>query len=151
MDYVIRLELFLLNRHLQSLAPGNLLYVPASMPLCPFVSSLVLSVDEDIDNHLSKGQRLNLYRILLEASNNVLKHANADHFFVEIGLVSSNHLRAIIEDDGSGFNPRRHHRANSLGLANIQTRARLIHADVEWLTPTSGKGTRFELNMGIQS
>jgi signal transduction histidine kinase len=110
-----------------------------------------LSVDEDIDNHLSKGQRLNLYRILLEASNNVLKHANADHFFVEIGLVSSNHLRAIIEDDGSGFNPRRHHRANSLGLANIQTRARLIHADVEWLTPTSGKGTRFELNMGIQS
>ncbi len=110
-----------------------------------------LSVDEDIDKHLSKGQRLNLYRILLEVSNNVLKHADAEHFFVDISIVANSQLRAVIEDDGIGFNPRRHHRANSLGIANIQTRARLIQADVEWLTPASGKGTRFELNMGIQS
>jgi signal transduction histidine kinase len=109
-----------------------------------------LTVDEDIDKHLSKGQRLNLYRILLEVSSNVLKHAEADHFFVDISIEGNNQLCVVIEDDGIGFSQRRHHRANSLGIANIQTRARLIQAVVEWQTPASGKGTRFELNMGIQ-
>lgn len=109
-----------------------------------------LDVEEGIDAYMSKGQRLNLYRILLEVSQNTLNHAKAGHFSIIIRRDGHARLDAIIEDDGIGFNPKRAGRVNSLGIANVQTRAHMIGAEVEWMTPESGQGTRFELKMDLQ-
>jgi signal transduction histidine kinase len=104
-----------------------------------------LEVEDGLEAQLSKVDRLNLYRILMEVSHNVVKHAKAEHFNVSIGIKESGKLEVSIQDDGIGFNPRNSDHTNSLGMANIQTRARMMDATVIWSIPPSGKGTRFEL------
>jgi signal transduction histidine kinase len=68
-----------------------------------------------------------VYRIVQEALNNVLKHAGANRVSVILEL-RNNQLRAIVEDDGSGFDfeasvpgPER-----GLGLLGIRERVALI-------------------------
>jgi signal transduction histidine kinase len=104
-----------------------------------------LEVEEGVDSQLSKQDRLSLYRIMLEVSHNVVKHARADFFSVTIALSEPGKLEVAIEDDGIGFSPKQTGRTNSLGMANILTRARMMNAAVAWATPATGKGTRFEL------
>jgi signal transduction histidine kinase len=104
-----------------------------------------LSVEEGIDAHMSKVDRLSLYRILMEVTHNVIKHARAEQFEISIRCIEQKKMEVIIQDDGIGFNPKNSGSTNSLGMANILTRARMMNASVAWTTPPSGKGTRFEL------
>jgi signal transduction histidine kinase len=78
---------------------------------------------------ISSDVETTLYRIIQEALNNVAKHSGA----TRVGLVlrrTADHVQAIIEDDGRGFN---HPGANSpasangrLGLLGIQERLGMI-------------------------
>jgi signal transduction histidine kinase len=78
---------------------------------------------------ISSDVETTLYRVIQEALNNVAKHSGA----TRVGLVlrrTADHVQAIIEDDGRGFN---HPGANSpasgngrLGLLGIQERLGMI-------------------------
>lgn len=96
---------------------------------------------------LNRVQQLTIYRITLEAIQNVLKHAAASRY--EINLeVREKVLSMSVEDNGKGFN---HALVSSggRGLNNIRERARAIGAKVDWRDSRFSSGTRFELELPI--
>lgn len=92
---------------------------------------------------LTRLQRLSAYRIAVEAVHNVLKHAQATRFEVNLDCRNSD-LLLVVEDNGCGLvlpNPS----GGGRGLHNIRERARTIGAKVSWSASRFSSGTRFEL------
>ncbi|GAB3945535.1 hypothetical protein GCM10028805_14800 [Spirosoma harenae] len=74
---------------------------------------------------LSSTQVLNLFRIVQEALNNVVKHAQATSARVLLKVSSSGHINLRIHDNGRGFTWTSEARSGQhYGLQNMQTRAK---------------------------
>lgn len=82
------------------------------------------------DYEITDFAKLQLYRIVQEALNNVGKHSGAGKVDVKLQTHAGN-LEITISDNGKGINPRLI-RKDSHGLLNIRHRAQLIGATVEW-------------------
>lgn len=87
-----------------------------------------------------------LYRIVQEAINNSVRHANARMIKVWFGR-RDNKACVIIEDDGTGLDETS--RRSTGGLSNMRTRASLIRAELTVSGGENGKGTRLELLLPI--
>ncbi len=61
---------------------------------------------------------LMIYRIIMELTNNIIKHSRATEATVQL-VYHESHLSLIAEDNGIGFTPGQ---ADGLGLKNINTR-----------------------------
>ena len=85
---------------------------------------------------LGAGVEEHLYRIAMEALNNVVKHARADHALVRV-TAEEGALRIVVTDDGSGFEPGAGH-SGSMGLSGMSERAQAIGAE---LTVSSAPST----------
>ncbi|MFW5942620.1 MAG: sensor histidine kinase [Chloroflexota bacterium] len=80
-----------------------------------------------------------LYRIIQEGLTNVARHAQAQT--VSILLERRNdRVRAIIEDDGVGFDPTQAAGADRLGLYGMQERAELLGGALT-IESAPGQGT----------
>lgn len=86
---------------------------------------------------LTPAQTLHLFRIVQEASQNILKHAGAKHASYRLASLN-NELTLVIEDNGKGFTQPRQ---LSNGLANIQERARQLGGLAEIKTAPSVRVT----------
>jgi two-component system NarL family sensor kinase len=87
-----------------------------------------------------------LYRIIQEAVNNVLKHAQASH--VEINIANEQDVTCTIEDNGIGFDVGVAMRQNGIGLKNIMTRVAFLNGTAEWDSQT-GKGTVLSIHIPL--
>lgn len=103
-----------------------------------------VNIDSGVDKVLNQEQRFNLYKIILEAVNNIQKHAQCSHFSIDINL-KNNTLYLKIEDNGKGFDSSSKYLG--LGLSNIKARARLLHAQTYWSSPETSTGAQFSLVM----
>lgn len=92
--------------------------------------------------------RLTLYRIAIEAIHNVVKHASASRYEVNLSRRGSELVLAV-EDNGKGFDPSAGGRSGGRGLNNIRERARAIGAQVKWGPSRFTTGTRFELALPL--
>jgi signal transduction histidine kinase len=97
---------------------------------------------------LSRIARLSLYRIAIEAIQNVIKHAKANRYEVFLDR-REDALVLSIEDNGRGFNASTIFEGR--GLNNIRERARVVGATVVWKPSRFSSGTRFELVLPIQT
>ncbi len=89
-------------------------------------------------------QQLFLYRIAIEAIQNVIKHAEAKRYEVSLELRDDIFVLAI-EDNGCGMDLSIPKHSEGRGLLNIRERARKIGAEVKWSPSRFSSGTRFEL------
>ena len=72
--------------------------------------------------------KINFYRILQEAIQNIIKYANASN--VEIWIKHTNeHLELIIKDNGIGFNV--HETRKGIGLKNMESRTEKLNGSLE--------------------
>jgi signal transduction histidine kinase len=105
-------------------------------------------ITADFHSHGLQKQRLPppietaVYRIVQEALNNILKHAGADRVSVILEL-RNNQLRAIVEDDGKGFDVEAVRftsvEGHGLGLLGMQERVAAIGGNLEIEShPTTG-------------
>lgn len=92
---------------------------------------------------LSSLQGMNVYRILQEALNNALKHAQAKTITIDL-TPNPQQLLVQLQDDGKGFDKQQV--ALSHGLHNMQKRAQEIGADFQ-LDTTLGKGSQISLTL----
>ncbi len=83
-------------------------------------------------SRLPRTIEMTLYRIVQEALTNVLRHARAQHVSVLLER-RKDEARAIIEDDGQGFeiSPRLPAQKMGLGLLGMQERATLVGGKFE--------------------
>jgi signal transduction histidine kinase/uncharacterized protein HemY len=86
---------------------------------------------------LEKQSQFNIYRIVQEAVNNILKHADASE--INIQLIGQNdHITIMVEDDGKGFVPGENKKGR--GLKNIVTRSLWLKGNIN-IDSTPGRGT----------
>lgn len=79
---------------------------------------------------------LKIFRIVQELINNAVKHAQAS--VIKVSVWSEEQLKIIVEDDGIGFDPSAKHsrtqNGSGLGLYNMENRARLLNATLDFDT-----------------
>jgi two-component system NarL family sensor kinase len=86
---------------------------------------------------LEKQSQFNIYRIVQEAVNNILKHASATEINIQV-IGQTDHITIMIEDDGKGFNPETN--KSGRGLKNIVTRSLWLKGNIN-IDSTPGRGT----------
>ncbi|MBV6395344.1 MAG: hypothetical protein HFACDABA_00920 [Anaerolineales bacterium] len=89
------------------------------------------------------------FRIVQEALNNIIKHAEATSAFIQLSY-EADQIRAAIRDDGRGFDPdvvrKRQTSRPSLGLAGMNERAGLLGGTVI-IEAGPGQGTLVEVKI----
>jgi signal transduction histidine kinase len=110
---------------------------------------------ENIDKLLPQGLDINLYRIVQEGLNNVLKHAHANNVILEVKRLPGQ-LSVEIFDDGVGFDPdghagagQRNMRRVSLGFVGMTERANALGGSLEFKS-APGRGTRVSLAIPLK-
>ena len=88
------------------------------------------------EDELLPEQKINIYRIIQEQLNNILKHAQANNVDIELHNVREQ-VWLRLTDDGKGFDPRI--RRKGIGISNIISRAELYNGKVE-IESAPGKG-----------
>jgi PAS domain S-box-containing protein len=95
-----------------------------------------------LDEHnLLPEQKINIYRIIQEQLNNILKHAQATAVTIDLRK-EKEQICLRIEDDGKGFDPSA--RRMGVGISNIISRAELYNGKVE-IDSSPGNGCRLEV------
>jgi signal transduction histidine kinase len=101
------------------------------------------TLSADYPERLSHNIELTAFAIIQESVNNVLKHANAAHCWIEV-RETADKLIATVRDDGQGFDPDQvrdeYSSRGSWGMLSMSERAELIEADVS-VASKPGVGT----------
>lgn len=78
-----------------------------------------------------------IYRMVQEAFNNAIKHAEAKKLSLQLNVLED-HLNLTIEDDGKGFDPNKI--VKGMGLENLDKRAKNLGGKLH-IDSRKGKGT----------
>lgn len=81
-----------------------------------------LDIKDFKEGILNEKFKLNLYRIVQEQLNNILKHSKADNVSITF-MQTQDEISLLISDDGVGFDPSK--RKTGVGITNIKSRAEL--------------------------
>ncbi len=88
-----------------------------------------------------------LYRIVQEALTNVVRHSGAQHASVLLEW-TSRHVRAIVEDNGCGFDVSSARQERKLGLYGMEERATLIGGSLR-IESQIGVGTTIVVDVPV--
>ncbi|NER18015.1 tetratricopeptide repeat-containing sensor histidine kinase [Spongiivirga citrea] len=101
-----------------------------------FISSEV----DNIQNVFESEQEVNIFRIVQESLNNIIKHANAQAARVEV-IKEAKQVQIIIKDNGKGFDfSERYNDFKSLGLKTLKERTKLLNGSMK-IDSEKNKGT----------
>jgi len=137
-----------LRRVARNLMPEALLTFglgPALHDLCQAVQQAgdvpVQLTTHGLTPRLAPAIEVELYRIVQELLNNVLRHARAQQILVQL-MRYEGELHLVVEDDGRGFDPLT--AGLGVGLRSVQARAQYLggHLDVQ---SQPGQGTSVSL------
>ncbi len=95
----------------------------------------LFGVNKKLNNRLE----INLYRIVQELLQNIVKHAKATKYFIQI-TNHKNSLNLIVEDDGKGFNAEETAERSGMGLESIFSRVTYLNGHWQ-LDSNLGSGT----------
>jgi signal transduction histidine kinase len=102
-----------------------------------------------IDDLCPKDSAINLYRIVQEGINNVVKHSGATEAKLLISR-SPREVEVLIEDDGQGFNPAGDAaRRPGFGLTGLAERARILGGTLS-VDSAPGRGTVLKLRIPVR-
>ncbi|MFP2996930.1 sensor histidine kinase [Spongiivirga sp. MCCC 1A20706] len=101
-----------------------------------FISSEV----DNIENLFKPDQEVNIFRIIQESLNNIIKHSNAQAARVEI-VQNKDQVQIIIKDNGKGFDfSEQYNDFKSLGLKTLKERTKLLNGSMK-IDSERNKGT----------
>ncbi len=92
--------------------------------------------DPSIENLLNETQKLILYRIIQEATNNIINHSEARSVLINLSTIDDT-LQLIVSDDGIGFDKQNVRKGS--GLNNIENRVYLFNGSLD-INTYPGKG-----------
>jgi two-component system sensor histidine kinase DegS len=84
------------------------------------------------------------FRIIQEAIQNSVKHAEAKSITVKIVLHESE-VEIMVQDDGKGFSLD-HHLQSGIGIMNMTRRTKLLNGKIDWSTAAKN-GTRVSIHL----
>jgi len=104
-----------------------------------------LNMPESIDGIIHKDLEINIYRILQESFNNVIKHAHANEVSLML-LINSETLHISLQDNGVGYNQKTV--VGGQGLLGIQERVSLLKGQIK-IQSEMNEGTNIEIFVPI--
>lgn len=146
-----------LRRYSHELRPtilDDLGWIPAIRFLAEGVSkrsSLPIHIETTVSGRLSSAVETTLYRVVQEALNNAVKHANAMTVWIR-AWQNKGVLFCSIRDDGAGFDLRCLQRASGrkgLGLVAMQERVSAIGGTLQ-IESNPGHGTEVRLQLSLE-
>jgi signal transduction histidine kinase len=143
------------SRDLRPIYLEDLGFIPALEMMVQGADQLeTLSVDlstSGMVHRLPPDLELAAYRIVQEALNNVIQHAQASHARVEVGF-EPQHLTLLVWDDGRGFDapdlPDALARQGHFGLMGIRERA-LLYGGQLAIRSKPGEGTEVTVRLPL--
>jgi len=84
-----------------------------------------------IENSVNDKFKLNIYRIVQEQLNNILKHAKATKVVIKL-LQNKKSVKLIISDNGIGFDTGK--AGNGIGVTNIKSRAASFNGNADFIS-----------------
>jgi signal transduction histidine kinase len=103
-------------------------------------AGLQMDIQLDESTDLSPSYEVELYYIIVEALNNVVKHAEATHLTLQL-TQANGRIDLWIADDGRGFDPTQ--TKGGMGLRNIRERVARLGGQLS-ISSEPGRGTRLE-------
>jgi PAS domain S-box-containing protein len=104
--------------------------------------------NNEVEKKLSDDQRLMLFRVIQEQTNNIIKYAKAERVWILInetgGVIS-----VVIRDDGVGFDPE-DKVEKGIGFINITSRVSIHNGTVK-ITAAPGQGCQLELSFPVSA
>lgn len=79
-------------------------------------------------HRIQVGVETNLYKLIQEAINNIIKHSKAKNVTIQY-MLFSDQLQLIVEDDGKGFDQNKLNMEKGFGLASMKSRATALAAE----------------------
>jgi signal transduction histidine kinase len=134
------------------LAPAGILEFSIEIALKNLCNQLQNNTNIHIDfsaygdfSYLNQRSKIYLYRIVQEALNNTLKHAEASQIHIQLTDTNDN-LVLMIEDNGIGFNYDTNNLGLGKGLFNMRERSILLNGTFNVET-FPGKGTTIRVKV----
>lgn len=106
---------------------------------------IVLKMDESVDGVVHKDLDINIYRILQESFNNVVKHSKATKIDLEI-IRKAQILEILFQDNGTGFNQNA--KIHGQGILGIKERVALLGGKIN-ITSEIGAGTQLLIQIPL--
>lgn len=108
-----------------------------------------LKMQIDLKKRLTEDLEISIYRIVQEAINNIIKHADATDALIGISE-SRSAVKIKIADNGKGFSPKeiRTHR-KGIGLQTIENRVKLLDGSLKFKS-LNGQGTVIEIRLPLK-
>lgn len=102
--------------------------------------------------HLDNKKEIVVLRLIQEAFNNILKHANARNVRLQLSY-SHCRLEISINDDGKGFSPNEltseaYRKGGNSGIRNLQSRIKLLDGTMQ-LESLPGSGTKLLFSIPV--
>lgn len=95
---------------------------------------------------LKEDFQLNIYRIVQELVNNVLKHSNAKNALLQF-QIQSGWLIITLDNDGAGWKTEEDDLSEGIGLKNLEERVHLYHGKIELENNRAGTSVYLEFNL----
>jgi len=95
------------------------------------------------ETRMEESKEVFVYRIIQEALNNIIKHAEAKQVLIQLSE-TENEFHFIVEDDGRGFDPLQVQ--SGLGLRSIQSRVDFLKGSLDMDTK-EGVGTTLSFHI----
>jgi signal transduction histidine kinase len=113
-------------------------------------AKIKLIITDDIDwDILSNMAKINLYRILQEALQNINKHANASNILVHFRKDTKGNLLFNVEDDGVGFDIK-DKKKKGIGTKNIVERVQQCSGTID-IKSENGKGSKIIITFPLDN
>ena len=104
---------------------------------------------DSIDKIFDENEEINIYRIVQESVNNIIKHSNASNASIKITR-RENSVEVRIEDNGAGFDPSIiESKRTGLGLVGLKERSNLLGGDIA-IESSTGEGTKVIVKIPIR-
>ena len=98
--------------------------------------------DQKLDKILSEDQKLMIFRIVQEQTNNIIKYADAKNVVITL-KETNNEIHLTIIDDGKGFDTTTH--AKGIGFINMYSRVDAFGGKME-IESSPGAGCTLKIN-----
>ncbi|MBC7798424.1 MAG: hypothetical protein H7Z37_16265, partial [Pyrinomonadaceae bacterium] len=106
---------------------------------------------DNLNGTFAPESEINIYRIVQESVNNIIKHSEATKAKVEI-LKTENAVSIVISDNGKGFNAEPASKSSGFGLIGIAERARILGGKYQFQSmPGGGTIVNLEIVLTPQS
>jgi signal transduction histidine kinase/ligand-binding sensor domain-containing protein len=109
-------------------------------------SSIILHhTIDDVDQLFTKEQEINLYRIVQESLNNVIKHSQATRATLSVRRADKT-VTILVEDNGRGLSDEETQQTKGFGLRGMRERVKILNGTISIRSsPDQGTTLQFEI------